>query len=288
VVRCAWWHTHARREGNAHAERTAAVGKQRAAELITANDWVSWPTKSEALCYTICFGYRPALIMTPLAVGSTSARCSTTLLPMTHQGFRETQRRIATVDSSGRLILSNLNLNDEDLRTLQRTLGALTSLTMLYLIGNQLSTLPDSFGALTSLTVLDLNANQLSTLPDSFGALTSLTVLYLIGNQLSTLPDSFGALTSLTVLDLNANQLSTLPDSFGALTSLTVLDLNANQLSTLPESLGALTSLTYLYLNANQVSTLPEGLARLALLKTLSNATDDPLQPEVVATTPYD
>jgi hypothetical protein len=145
---------------------------------------------------TIGFGYRPALIMTPLAVGSASARCGTTLLPMTHQGFREAQRRIATVDSSGRLILMYLNLNDEDLRTLQRTLGALTSLTM--------------------------------------------------------------------------------------------LDLSGNQLSTLPESLGALTSLTYLYLNANQLSTLPEGLARLAVLKTLSNATADPLQPEVVATTPYD
>jgi Leucine-rich repeat (LRR) protein len=102
-----------------------------------------------------------------------------TLQPMTHQGLRTAQRRIATMDSSKSLDLTGLNLSDQDLLTLQAALGALTSLTELHLSGNQLSTLPESFGGLTTLVRLELGGNQLSALPGSFADLTSLTELYL-------------------------------------------------------------------------------------------------------------
>ncbi len=103
---------------------------------------------------------------------------------MTHQGFLEAQRRIATVDSSEPLDLAGLDLNDEDLLTLQTTFGALTSLTTLDLGGNQLSTLPESLGALTSLTDLYLTDNQLSTLPKGLGRLAELRTLVTTANPL--------------------------------------------------------------------------------------------------------
>jgi hypothetical protein len=67
------------------------------------------------------------------------------------------------------LDLAGLNLNDEDLLTLQATFSTLTSLTTLNLGGNQLSTVPEALGALTSLTELNLG-NRNTYRPSSGGA----------------------------------------------------------------------------------------------------------------------
>jgi leucine-rich repeat protein SHOC2 len=67
-------------------------------------------------------------------------------------------------------------------------LGALTSLTRLYLDENHLTSLPAELGALTALTLLGLDGNQLTSLPAALGALTALTRLALSGNQLTSLP----------------------------------------------------------------------------------------------------
>ncbi|MEO1497605.1 MAG: COR domain-containing protein, partial [Planctomycetota bacterium] len=74
------------------------------------------------------------------------------------------------------------------LTSLPPEIGQLTTLTALYLHGNQLASLPPEIGQLTTLTTLDLQGNQLASLPPEIGQLTTLTELYLQGNEKLAIP----------------------------------------------------------------------------------------------------
>ena len=130
-------------------------------------------------------------------------------------------------------------------------------------LNNQLTSLPKEIGNLTSLTELDLSSNQLTSLPKDIGNLTSLIKLNLRINQLTSLPKEIGELANLTELDLSINQLTSLPKEIGSLNSLTRLYLTSNQLTSLPKEIGNLTSLTKLYFNFNQLTSLPKEIGNL-------------------------
>ncbi|MEH0845645.1 Imm1 family immunity protein [Micromonospora sp. CPCC 205711] len=165
-----------------------------------------------------------------------------------------------------------MDLSGLSLGTLPESLGDLTTLTELLLVGNELTVLPEWLGNLTALTRLGLGGNQLTALPESLGNLTALTWLGLSGNQLQALPESLCDLAALIWLDLSNNQLSALPQWVGNLTALTELDLTGNRLTALPESLGDLTALTRLFLTENQLTVLPESLGDLTALTRLDLA----------------
>ena len=165
---------------------------------------------------------------------------------------------------------TGLNLSEFGLLDLPESIGKITSLQNLILVGNQLTTLPEWIDQLTSLQNLDLSGNQLTTLPESIGRLTKLQNLDLSENLLTTLPESIVQLTDLQNLSLDFNQLTTLPEPIGQLTSLQYLNLRTNLLRTLPESIGQLTSLQDLYLKSNQLMTLPETTGRLTSLRILN------------------
>ena len=165
--------------------------------------------------------------------------------------------------------LTELCLSFNQFKKLPESLGSLTNLTSLYLTGNKLTKLPKSLGNLTNLTELYLSSNKLKILPKSLGNLTNLTELYLSSNKLKDLPESLGNLTNLTALGLSFNKLKILPESLGNLTNLNDLNLNNNQLTNLPKSLGNLTNLTELDLHWNNLTNLPESLGNLTNLTEL-------------------
>ncbi len=179
--------------------------------------------------------------------------------------------------------LKKLLLIGSPITKLPDSIGNLKSLNFLYLRSNCLKKLPESIGHLKSLLELHIynilvgkgkkrklqGNNQLTTLPDSIGELTSLINLGLSGNKLSNLPDSIGELTSLKGLFLDYNQLRTLPDSIGNLSSLKSISVQHNRLEKIPETIGNLKSLQTLYLNNNLLTSLPESIKNLTSLKTL-------------------
>ncbi|MHA1820569.1 MAG: leucine-rich repeat domain-containing protein [Promethearchaeota archaeon] len=91
--------------------------------------------------------------------------------------------------------------------------------------------LPESIGRLTNLKELNLLGYRLSSLPESIGHLTNLQTLSINDNQLSSLPEIITQMTWLKVLDIGVNQISSLPESIGALKNLTYLNLESNELS---------------------------------------------------------
>ena len=120
-------------------------------------------------------------------------------------------------------LVFNLRCNSDDtlspsppplthpLPVMQVELGNLVHLTELHLDQNQLKSIPDSFGLLRALTVLRLDQNQLTMLPASLGQLAMLTEFSVRENYLREVPPEIGTLSRLTYLGLGHNRLSELP-----------------------------------------------------------------------------
>jgi leucine-rich repeat protein SHOC2 len=125
---------------------------------------------------------------------------------------------------------THLDLYQQHITSLPGSIGDLTDLVSLRLVGNLLTTLPDSIGNLTKLRELRLYRNQLRNLPDSITNLQQLTWLSLSLNRLTVFPESITELTNLTGLLLNGNQMVVLPQSITNLTNLTYLDITGNPL----------------------------------------------------------
>ncbi len=165
--------------------------------------------------------------------------------------------------------LTRLNLYGNELASLPSTIGNLSQLKSLNLSGNQLASLSSTIGNLSQLKSLNLSGNQLASLPSTIGNLSQLTNLYLSGNQIRSLPSTIGNLSQLKWLEVANNQLTSLPPTIGNLSQLDVMHLSENQLTSLPSTIGRLFQISELSLHANRLTSLPSTVGKLSQLKSL-------------------
>jgi Leucine-rich repeat (LRR) protein len=147
--------------------------------------------------------------------------------------------------------LRTLDLSENQLQALPRSIGRLAQLTSLSLQHNKIAELPAEIGALRGMKVLKLHDNMLAALPHSIGQLSNLMELCLQENELTELPLELGQCTSLRKLYAEYNKLSTLPAEMRNLNKLVVLILHHNQLSEVPEVLLGMKQLLRLSLDNN-------------------------------------
>jgi Leucine-rich repeat (LRR) protein len=129
--------------------------------------------------------------------------------------------------------------------------GYLQNLLNLQVFNNQLKSLPDSVANLQNLIDLVVSNNQLKSLPDSVGNLQNLRNLKVFNNQLESLPDSVGQLQNLFYLHAWNNTLTSLPKTIGNIKSLSEVDVRHNGLTNLPSSVSQWSWVEYLYLAGN-------------------------------------
>ncbi len=170
-----------------------------------------------------------------------------------------------------------LDLSENELNNLPKSIGNLPNLIRLNLRENKISSLPESITNLSKLTYLNLSTNQLINLPKNIGNLSNLTHLYLLENQLCSLPQSICDLSSLKYLYLNGNRFSSLAEcGHNKFYSLITLGLSDNQFTSLPEWIGQIPSLTQLNLSGNQLTELPRWISNISNLS-LINPDNNPL-----------
>ncbi|CAI7781092.1 unnamed protein product [Closterium sp. NIES-53] len=137
--------------------------------------------------------------------------------------------------------LQRLKIRSENVKSFGPSLGRLSSLTQLKLLGmNRLDSLPDSISDLSRLQRLKVDSSFiLKALPETLGRLAGLRV------GISTIPDDFWKLASLQkLLIMGLKLVRRLPDSFTQLPKLEELEVSAcQQLTRLPSCLGKMAML---------------------------------------------
>ncbi|KAJ7992904.1 hypothetical protein DPEC_G00266910 [Dallia pectoralis] len=154
--------------------------------------------------------------------------------------------------------LTVLDVHDNQLTSLPKSIGELEHLQKLSLSHNKLKELPEELWSLKNLTCLQLQQNLLEELPEAVGQLTSLDDIDLSNNQLTTVPDSLGYLSRLVKLNLSHNKLKSLPQGISVMKNLRLLDCTHNQLENIPTTFSQMASLEQLYLRHNKLKFLPE------------------------------
>lgn len=84
--------------------------------------------------------------------------------------------------------LKLLNLNNNNIHSIDKDIKNLVNLQDLYITNNKISSLPDEIGSLKSLSTFCISENSLTELPKSIGNLRNLKYLYINNNQLLSLP----------------------------------------------------------------------------------------------------
>jgi hypothetical protein len=169
--------------------------------------------------------------------------------------------------------ITNLNLDNMELKILPPEIRNFRALTSLKLEENLLDSLPDAIGDLSSLKEFDLPTNQLHSIPKTIGNLKRLKCLNLTNNCLDSLPKEIGNLRSLGELHLDKNRLSTLPETIGNLKSLKWLFLENNHLSSLPKDIRNLSALKKLSIEQNPLLFIPEEILSSSHYALFSNTT---------------
>ena len=163
--------------------------------------------------------------------------------------------------------LESLTLIGNGLKELPDGLCKLTNLKTLILSGNHIEILPRDIGNLRSLKILKIDNNQLRSLPSSINELNNLEILSLWNNRLKKLPPNWGNLKALKILGLSYNKLTHIPISIFDLPYLQNLDLSNNLIEFIPPEVGNLQTLQVLWLNNNFLRTIPENLLKLQSLR---------------------
>lgn len=139
-----------------------------------------------------------------------------------------------------------LNLKDTDVKDIRAYINKfdysptsfseyLNNLIELDLSNNNLKSLPNSFSLLQNLESLALNNNQFSRLPDVIGDLKSLKSLKAHNNCIKEVSENIGNLVNLEYLDLSFNELNNISSMCKHLHRLQYFSLANNQLSRIPD-----------------------------------------------------
>jgi Leucine-rich repeat (LRR) protein len=167
--------------------------------------------------------------------------------------------------------LVQLRLADNALRgSFPECISDLKNLELLDIHENALSDLPRSMEQLLKLKHLNVAGNKLTSLPLDTLAKLPLTELIASTNRLDGVlfPSTSGGLPQLRTLDIANNALLSIMDHTVNMPNLQSLDISNNRITKLPAST-AWPDLLYLTATQNQISVMPKHLSSLRNLKSL-------------------
>lgn len=155
----------------------------------------------------------------------------------------------------GRFCIERLELNNNFLEHLPRSIKNLTLLKHLNIQNNNFTYVPDILPVFAYLEELNLSHNKILDLSPSIGSCASLKTLQLHNNILTSFPPHdvhAPYLPALTHLRLNNNRIHTIQPTISRFTTLVVLNLRNNELGSLPLEITLLTKLARLNISLNR------------------------------------
>uniref|UniRef100_A0A8D1TNC8 Erbb2 interacting protein n=1 Tax=Sus scrofa TaxID=9823 RepID=A0A8D1TNC8_PIG len=171
--------------------------------------------------------------------------------------LRENQLKMLPKTMNRLTQLERLDLGSNEFTEVPEVLEQLSGLKEFWMDGNRLTFIPGFIGSLKQLTYLDVSKNNIEVVEEGISACENLQDLLLSSNSLQQLPETIGSLKNVTTLKIDENQLIYLPDSIGGLISIEELDCSFNELEALPSSVGQLTNIRTFAADHNYLQQLP-------------------------------
>uniref|UniRef100_A0A8C9DGK4 Erbb2 interacting protein n=1 Tax=Prolemur simus TaxID=1328070 RepID=A0A8C9DGK4_PROSS len=171
--------------------------------------------------------------------------------------LRENQLKMLPKTMNRLTQLERLDLGSNEFTEVPEVLEQLSGLKEFWMDGNRLTFIPGFIGSLKQLTYLDVSKNNIEMVEEGISACENLQDLLLSSNSLQQLPETIGSLKNVTTLKIDENQLMYLPDSIGGLISIEELDCSFNEVEALPSSIGQLTNIRTFAADHNYLQQLP-------------------------------
>ncbi|KAG8516131.1 Erbin, partial [Galemys pyrenaicus] len=171
--------------------------------------------------------------------------------------LRENQLKMLPKTMNRLTQLERLDLGSNEFTEVPEVLEQLSGLKEFWMDGNRLTFIPGFIGSLKQLTYLDVSKNNIEMVEEGISACENLQDLLLSSNSLQQLPETIGSLKNVTTLKIDENQLMYLPDSIGGLVSIEELDCSFNEIEALPSSIGQLINIRTFAADHNYLQQLP-------------------------------
>lgn len=152
--------------------------------------------------------------------------------------------------------LKKLDLNNNQLTMLPRSMENLRSLEILFLSENQFEAIPEVIGKMNKLRVLSLRGNLLTNLSTLHLPTATLEWLILTNNRIQTIEADIKDLKLIKKLMLSHNNLSEIPAELGECQQLELVRLADNNIRSVPASVLTLTKLAWISLSGNPFSSV--------------------------------
>uniref|UniRef100_A0A673GY28 Protein LAP2-like n=1 Tax=Sinocyclocheilus rhinocerous TaxID=307959 RepID=A0A673GY28_9TELE len=199
--------------------------------------------------------------------------------------LRENQLKMLPKSMHKLTQLERLDLGSNEFTEVPEVLEQLTGIRELWMDGNKLTFLPGMIGALKQLCYLDVSKNNLELVEEKISGCENLQDLLLSNNALTQLPGSIGKthmsaiLNSnlMNCLDCSFNEIEALPSTIGQCVNLWTFAADHNLLTQMPPEMGSLKNVTVLFLHSNKLETLPEEMGDMQKLKVI-NLSDNKLK----------
>lgn len=187
-------------------------------------------------------------------------------------------KRTKLKDFSPLISFSNLeilNLEENKLYDIDKSISYLTSLKYLNLSKNRLNKIPENIKNLKNLETLNIENNKITKIEIHPNEFQNLNTLNLSFNNIEVINKEIINLVKIKNLNLSLNKIEEIPDYISNLKNLESLNLNHNKIVKINEKLKKIKCLNKFFLEGNKIKSIPKSISKFKNLKYLDLSSNE-------------
>ena len=171
--------------------------------------------------------------------------------------------------------LEKLNIEENKLYDIDKSISYLTKLKYLNLSKNKLNKIPDNIKRLKNLETLNIENNNITKIEVNPNEFENLNTLNLSFNKIEVINKEIINLVKIKNLNLSLNKIEEIPDYISSLKNLESLNFNHNKITEINEKLKKIKCLNKFFLEGNKIKLIPKSISKFKNLKYLDLSSNE-------------